>query len=288
MTTLFGSVRPLADVSAPTVVPYCRAIDQRVWPGWTTTVVPAGAIAGDGAAGPLAPGTCRTEPTTIAFGSARRFSTSSAATVVPYCAAMPDSVSPATTTTEPGAAEVAATPDPGRRSTEPTITVFGSDRRLRAAANADTVVRSRVAIDESVWPGSTTTDRPTGTDPAPSAAGMSSADPTTMTSGSGSWLAASSRRRPWSRTVPRCPATCHQAPLSRLSPAATTAVDASTATATAVPTEPRHATVPMDRATSRKSRDHVGGFVGWWQGHERRRGSVTGFGGDRQPVARPQ
>lgn len=84
MTMLFGSTMLLAAANAVTVVSKEVAIEKRVWPAWTTTVpppVPAAGIAGVPAP---APGTCRTEPATTWFGSAKWFVVANADAVVRY------------------------------------------------------------------------------------------------------------------------------------------------------------------------------------------------------------
>jgi hypothetical protein len=153
---LFGSIRVLADANAATVVSKEVAIDERLCPGWTTTNPPAAPAAGTAGVAPTAPGTCRTEPMTTWFGSAKWFVAANADTVVRYCAAMDEIVCPGSTTTVFFGAAATTLDAPGTSSTDPATIVFGSVRLL-AASNAATVVPYSSAMPSNVSPGATLT-----------------------------------------------------------------------------------------------------------------------------------
>src|SRR5690606_20383180 len=104
-----ASRRPLAEVIAETVVPYCEAIPLTVSPertmwvraaarelvgavwAWRSGVVRAGSA-------PAAPGMVRRWPTEMRPASRRLLAEVIAETVVPYCLARPETVSPVRTT----------------------------------------------------------------------------------------------------------------------------------------------------------------------------------------------
>ena len=109
-----GSVIPFSRMRADWLTPWAAAISERLSPDRTTTTV--GPL---GRAAPDAPGTRSSWPTYTESGSVMPLASTMAATVTPWCAAMPDRLSPDCTTTTRGGSVVGVAPAPGTTSSWP-------------------------------------------------------------------------------------------------------------------------------------------------------------------------